>query len=81
MADKRAPRTSPRPRPRPGVNPVSSSPVPRSREDGMRSQFLRGMNRNLREEEETTRPRRMKNGGMCRGMGKATRGGRYGKSG
>jgi hypothetical protein len=47
----------------------------------MRSQFLRGMNRNLREEEETTRPRRMKNGGMCRGMGKATRGGRYGKSG
>ena len=78
MARKSAPTRSPRAPARPTPPEVTKSPFPRSRADGLRSQALRGMNRSLLEEDETTRPpRRMKTGGMCRGMGAATRGGGY----
>ena len=76
MADKRAPRTSPRPRPRPGTEPP-----------GLRGYGGPGVGSNNADEERQMGGRgrrkvaKMKNGGMCRGMGKATRGGRYGKSG
>jgi hypothetical protein len=64
--------------PRPRAKPRRASP-PRSRAEGQHDQYMRGLNRRDEQEQETA-PRGMKSGGsVCRGMGAASRGGKYKK--
>lgn len=80
MARKNAPTSSPRPQRRPR-RMAPPPPRPGTEPPGLHGYGGPGTGRLNAEEERTTRPKRMKSGGMCRGMGKASRGGRYGKSG
>jgi hypothetical protein len=72
MPRKSAPTRSPRPRPRPGTEPP-----------GLRGYGGPGVGSNNADEERQMGGRgrgkvaKMKTGGMCRGMGAATRGGGY----
>jgi hypothetical protein len=75
MARKNAPSKSPVPPRRPAGVAGGRASAPPSRAEG-RAGILQRLRAEAGDE-----PKRMKSGGMCRGMGKAGRGGRYGKSG
>jgi hypothetical protein len=62
---------SPRPKPKPKMD---KSPRPYTRSDAEAAGAVARGNKNAQ-------PDKMAKGGMCRGMGAATKGGRFGKNG
>lgn len=77
----------PKPRPRSPLAP-KKSPIPMSRDEGMASRTLKrymaGATSREGEDMKTfgkpdkkSKPKKMAKGGMCRGMGAASKGGKY----
>jgi hypothetical protein len=79
MARKNAPVKSPIPPRRPGSTARTAPPSAETARAA--AAIARGMRASQLNAQDLRDADRMKTGGMCRGMGSASRGGRYGKSG